>query len=124
MNTTQLTASLNLSSQSAISQGISNSSHFSPNSVRNNSDGRVNFFRPRGRRNFSKSNATPANARGNYIEDHFDNRIIIKQMVGFAIRSTPTTQVRAATAFIRDRVTFAVFIDVQASRLPMRRPNL
>ena len=42
------------------------SSHFSPNLIRNNSDGRVNSFRPRGRGNFSRSNATPANARGNY----------------------------------------------------------
>ena len=42
------------------------SSHFSPNSVRNNSDGRVNYFCPRGRGNFSRSNATLANARGNY----------------------------------------------------------
>ena len=42
------------------------SSHFSPNSARNNSDGRVNFFRPQGRENFSRRNIISANARGNW----------------------------------------------------------
>ena len=42
------------------------SSHFSPNSARNNSDGRVNFFRPQGRENFSRRNKISANARGNW----------------------------------------------------------
>ena len=41
-------------------------SHFSPNPVRINSDGRVNSLCPRERGNFSRSNVTPANARGNY----------------------------------------------------------